>query len=172
MNEILGTRYLRAQDYVNAVGALSKVSPSYQYRTNLVPYMNRLPFVFLPTRSAVAPDYKLSFARQMLQYRNESMSSDPDKAGIAMVMMGIGLRSSFSFCWALTQYHLYTDDDWLTDGNTKLALSEAERLMNAGRKMILDRELAARICVMLCQYQLIVVTPQPSRQWFWFRTRN
>ena len=153
LNEILGTRYLRAQDYVNAVGALSKVSPSYQYRTNLVPYMNRLPFVFLPTRSAVAPDYKLSFARQMLQYRNESMSSDPDKAGLAMVMMGIGLRSSFGFCWALTQYHLYTDDDWLTDGNTKLALSEAERLMNAGRKMILDRELAARICVMLCQWK-------------------
>lgn len=81
------------------------------------------------------------------------MSSDPDKAGIAMVMMGIGLRSSFGFCWALTQYHLYTDDDWLTDGNTKLALSEAERLMNAGRKMILDRELAARICVMLCQWK-------------------
>lgn len=100
------------------------------------------------------------------------MSSDPDKAGIAMIMMGIGLRSSFGFCWALTQYHLYTDDDWLTDGNMKLALSEAERLMNAGRKMILDRELAARTCVMLCQYQLIVVTPLPSRQWFWFRTRN
>ena len=69
-------------------------------------------------------------------------------------------------------YHLYTDDDWLTDGNTKLALSEAERLMNAGRKMILDRELAARICVMLCQYQLIVVTPLPSRQSSWSQKRN
>lgn len=89
-----------------------------------------------------------------------------------MVMMGIGLRSSFGFCCALTQYHLYTDDDWLTDGNRKLALSEAERLMNAGRKMILDRELSARICVMLCQYQLIVVTPQPSRQSSWFQKRN
>ena len=72
----------------------------------------------------------------------------------------------------LTQYHLYTDDDWLTDGNTKLALSEAEWLMNAGRIMILDRELAARICVMLCQYQLIVVTPLPSRQSSWSQKRN
>lgn len=35
--EHLGTRYLRAQDYARAVDALSKVSPAYQYRTNLLP---------------------------------------------------------------------------------------------------------------------------------------
>ena len=51
------------------------------------------PFVFNPTRSAVPSDYKLAFARQMLRYQKESMSSDPDKAGLAMTMMGIGLRS-------------------------------------------------------------------------------
>lgn len=105
MNEILGTRYLRAQDYVNAVGALSKVSPSYQYRMNLVPYMNRLPFVFLPTRSAVAPDYKLSFARQMLQYRNESMSS---RLSPAVNGFGFGREIDAEF-----DYLLAAGKEWL-----------------------------------------------------------
>lgn len=125
--EHLGTRYLRAQNYARAVEILSKVSPAYQYRTNLLPYMDRQPFVFNPTRSAVSPDYKLAFARQMLRYQKESMSSDPDKAGLAMTMMGIGLRSSFSFCWTLTQYHLYTDDEWQEDDITKMALSKQKR---------------------------------------------
>lgn len=150
--ELLGTRHLRAQDYVNAVEILSKVSPAYQYRTNLLLYMDRLPFVYDPTRSAVPPDYKLSFARQMLRYQKESMSSDPNRAGLAMTMMGIGLRSSFGFCWALTQYHLYTDDAWVEYQDTKKALSRAEKLIADGRNMIVDRELSARICVMLCQW--------------------
>lgn len=150
--EHLGTRYLRAQNYARAVDALSKVSPAYQYRTNLLPYMDRQPFVFNPTKSALAPDYKLAFARQMLRYQKESMSSDPDKAGLAMTMMGIGLRSSFSFCWTLTQYHLYTDDEWLEDDITKQALSKAEKLMNTGKNLVRNHELAARISVMLCQW--------------------
>lgn len=122
--EHLGTRYLRAQNYARAVEILSKVSP----------------------------DYKLAFARQMLRYQKESMSSDPDKAGLAMTMMGIGLRSSFSFCWTLTQYHLYTDDEWQEDDITKMALSKAEKLMNTGKELVRDHELAARISVMLCQW--------------------
>lgn len=64
----------------------------------------------------------------------------------------IGLRSSFSFCWTLTQYHLYTDDEWLEDGITKQALSKAEKLMNTGKNLVRDHELAARISVMLCQW--------------------
>ncbi len=122
--EHLGTRYLRAQNYARAVEILSKVSP----------------------------DYKLAFARQMLRYQKESMSSDPDKAGLAMTMVGIGLRSSFSFCWTLTQYHLYTDDEWQEDDITKMALSKAEKLMNTGKNLVRDHELAARISVMLCQW--------------------
>ena len=114
--------------------------------------VDRLPFVYDPTRSAVPPDYKLSFARQMLRYQKESMSSDPNRAGLAMTMMGIGLRSSFGFCWSLTQYHLYTDDAWVEDHDTKKALSRAEKLIEDGRNMIIDRELSARICVMLCQW--------------------
>ena len=70
--------------------------------------------MFNPTRSAVPPDYKLAFARQMLRYQKESMSSDPDKAGLAM--------------------------------------SKAEKLMNTGKNLVRDHELAARISVMLCQW--------------------
>lgn len=69
-----------------------------------------------------------------------------------MTMMGIGLRSSFGFCWALTQYHLYADDAWVEYQDTKKALSRAEKLIADGRNMIVDRELSARICVMLCQW--------------------
>lgn len=64
----------------------------------------------------------------------------------------IGLRSSFSFCWTLTQYHLYTDDEWQEDDITKMALSKAEKLMNTGKELVRDHELAARISVMLCQW--------------------
>lgn len=69
-----------------------------------------------------------------------------------MTMMGIGLRSSFSFCWTLTQYHLYIDDEWQEDDITKMALSKAEKLMNTGKELVRDHELAARISVMLCQW--------------------
>ncbi len=154
LNEVLGTRYLRNMDYASAVRVLSKVSPGYQYRTNLTPYMTRLPFEYGGMKSAsVVPEYKLSFARAMLSYQRQSKSSDPDKAGVAKVMMGIGLHSSLGYCWALTQYHNYTKDPWLSSDYTRKALAKAESLIESGLNMIQDRELAAecRLKLFLCE---------------------
>ena len=156
LNELLGTRYLRAMDYVNAVRILSKVSPGYQYRTNLVSYMGRLPFEYDHRKSTVQNEYKLSFAKSMRDYQKQAESSDPDRAGLAMVMMGLGIRSSFGYCWTLTQYHLYYKDDWLESDYTSKARARAEKLIRTGLAKIHDRELAAKCCVMLKEFKRAV----------------
>lgn len=171
LNELLGTRYLRDMDYANAVRVLSKVSPGYQYRTNLVPYMSRLPFEYEHRKSTIQNEYKLSFAKSMRDYQKQSNSSDPDRAGLAMVMKGLGIRSSFGYCWALTQYHLYEEDDWLESAHTSKALARAEELMRAGLATIRDRELAAKCCVMLLELKRAVTEYPETMAADFVRTR-
>lgn len=58
------------------------------------------------------PDYKLDFAEQMLECEEIiAKSTDPDKVGHARIKYGIGLRNSMDYCWALTQYVWYGNDD-------------------------------------------------------------
>ena len=80
-------------------------------------------------------------------------SSDPDTRGEAMVQYGIGLRSSFDFCWALTQYHLGAEDPWLKSDERRLALLDSELYIRRGLGTIRDRELAARSHISVNQFK-------------------
>ncbi len=172
LNEVLGTRYLRNMDYANAVRVLSKVSPGYQYRTNLTPYMTRLPFEYGEMKSSSVPsEYKLSFAKAMLSYQQQAKSPDADKAGFAKVMMGIGLNSSFGYCWALTQYHNYTNDPWLSSEYTRKALAKAESLIESGMNMIQDRELEAECWRKFLELEYVVKNYPETRAAELVRTR-
>ena len=143
ITEVIGTRYLRMQQYTKAVKWLSKVSSGYQNRTNVYPYFSRDPFQVYDRSSEIPENYKLTFARKMEALEKQTHSSDPDVRGVAMVKMGTGLRSSFGNCWALTQYHLFCEDEWREFPETKAALAKAEEMIDDGLKMIVDEEKAA-----------------------------
>lgn len=113
LNELIGTRYLRLRKYEKAYEYLSKVSKDYQKCLNTYIYMRRLPFHYNRNLSSrQMPDYKLDFAEQMLECEEIiAKSTDPDKVGHARIKYGIGLRNSMDYCWALTQYVWYGNDD-------------------------------------------------------------
>jgi len=153
--EIIGTRYLRARKYERAVYWLSKVSEGYQEKTNVKWYMTRDPFVLESPLGYFDKGYKLAFAQEMLSLQNKSQSNNPDIRGKALVKMGTGLRSSFTNCWALTQYHKYYDDDWITSNATIAAIKLADEMIKEGLHTIKDPEIAA--AAYLSQYLYLSV---------------
>ena len=154
LREIIGTRYLRLRDYRQAALFLAKVPSKYELRTNVHPFFDRLPFEYGFIRAkAPAKGYKLAFAREMVSLQQKMKSSDPNVSGEAMVRFGIGLRSSFDFCWALTQYHQGAEDKWLTSEERRLALLDSELYIRRGLETIRDEEAAARAHASVFQFK-------------------
>lgn len=106
LNDLIGTRYLRIAKYEKAYAYLSKVSKEYQTYLNTYEYMRRLPFHYNRKKASdELPDYKLDFARQMIECEKIMFSStDPEKVGHARIKYGIGMRNSQDWCWILTDY--------------------------------------------------------------------
>lgn len=108
LNDIIGTRFLRAFDYPQAARYLAKVSPAYQGRLNTAPYMQYDPFADA-WRCRQQPvdsrwNYKLSFARQMCSWQKQMHSSDAKRRAEATIRYAMGLYNSHHACWALTRY--------------------------------------------------------------------
>lgn len=152
VNEVIGTRYLRDRNYTKAASMLAKVSPSYEHRLNLTPYFDREPFCYGFSNEHTDANYKLSFAREMQKLENDMKSTNLDIKGEAMVKYGIGLRSSFDYCWTLTHYHMNEGESWLTSKYRLAALEDAERYMEDGLATIQDKELAAQANLSLCRW--------------------
>ncbi|MDE6576859.1 MAG: hypothetical protein K2J82_06205 [Muribaculaceae bacterium] len=129
--ELIGTLALREENYERAGNYLSMVSNDYLQSLNISKdgYLSRDPFKVYPSRwssygskdeddyfwerecqagvhrKRSAPDAKLKFASQMLDYKREmTKGKSADKRGIARLMYAIGRFNSFEECWALTQY--------------------------------------------------------------------
>ena len=105
-NEIIGTRYLRATNYRQATNYFEKVSSTFQYDLNTYKeeYMVRDPFE-QEHKLQDASDYKLSFARQMLELEESiSRTKDPNRKAQQLIKYAVGMRNSFDKCWALTYY--------------------------------------------------------------------
>ena len=135
---------MRSMRYSDAVTYLAKVSSDYQRRLNTYPYMERLPFKYGPERGTVRDNYKLSFARKMVAYESVIKSEvDQDKVGEAMVMMGIGIKSSFDFCWSLTHYSKSEYNPWYEEKQNLANIDMAEGMIKKGLSKIRNRELAA-----------------------------
>lgn len=153
--ELIGTRYLRLQDYRKAEMWLSKVSVTYQDRTNVKWYMTRNPFILNGPENYSNKSYKLFFAKEMNSLQRKMTSSDPDTRGEAMVKMGTGMRSSFTDCWALTQYHKYYYDSWIASEETLAAIQKADDLIAKGLSAIKDPEKAAKAYLSQYLYQTV-----------------
>lgn len=156
VNDLIGTRYLRDRKYTKAATVLSKVSSGYQKRLNVNPYCDRDPFQYGFTQTGKPfENFKQNFAMEMRNLEKKMTSPNPDVKGPAMVRYGLGLRSSFDFCWALTQYHLNEDDPWLEEDFRKQALADAENFIEEGLSTIVDKEKAAEAYLSVCRYQTV-----------------
>ncbi len=156
MYDILGTKYIRNSEYANAVTYLSKVHPSYQKRLNNYEYMGRDPFSIEKKQSDIKPNYKLSFAKEMLRLEQAVKSaSDPSLKGFDIIRYATGLHNSYTYCWSLSRYR----DSWDTQeqySNDKEFNSMIEKMYQEGLSMITNQELAAAAHVQLCQWKTAV----------------
>lgn len=165
LNELIGTKYLRAMRYSEAIPYLSRVSEQYSGNMNISYYFRRKPFATGFDESRLAqdpiPQYKLSFAREMAKYmRAIDSAKDPDQSAEAKILAGLGIRSSFDDdylgCWALTKYVLSAYDDRYASFDSGEMSSRAEGMIEEGLEEIEDPELAARYHHKLGHYKTIV----------------
>lgn len=132
LNELIGTIYLREQQYDKAARYLSRVPVAYQRLMNIYKgdYLTRDPFEAYATRFETGDegtDYewtcdwrqgnsasqnqdkdnaKLRFARRMCALKKAmTQAKDKNKRALAAFDYAVGLRNSFEECWALTQYY-------------------------------------------------------------------
>jgi hypothetical protein len=110
LNEIIGTKYMRLEQFDKATKYLSKVSQNYMKTLNIYVYFKDNPFQ-VPYRylrfNGPYPDYKLDFATRMMDLqgimkaaRNRELKAE------ATYQYALGLmRAAYdSECWALVHY--------------------------------------------------------------------
>ena len=157
LNDIIGTRYIRDMKYGKAVEYLSKVHDGYQKRLNTSAYMCFNPFEIKTHNAKTSSTYKLDFARKMVNYEHSvQKGTDEDIKGEALIKMGLGIRSSFMSCWALTHYSKSEYNPWYEDKYTLDKIECASTLIEKGFKHLKDPELAARYYKALCQWRTAV----------------
>lgn len=114
--DLIGTRYAREMKYRDAAEYLSKVSDGYEDRLNTSGFMTFNPFEIKTHYLRKSHTYKLDFVRKMVDYEHIVHNcTDPDIRGEALIKMGLGIRSSFMSCWALTHYSKSEYNPWFED---------------------------------------------------------
>lgn len=117
--DLIGTRYAREMKYSDAAEYLSKVSDGYEDRLNTSGFMTFNPFEIKTHYLRKSHTYKLDFVRKMVDYEHIVHNcTDPDIRGEALIKMGLGIRSSFMSCWALTHYSKSEYNPWFEDKYT------------------------------------------------------
>lgn len=144
LNDLIGTRYLREMKYDEALTYLERISSQYQACLNTSSYMDLDPFSCTAANYS-STSYKLDFARKMVDYQTLiKICRDPDIVGEALIMKGLGIRSSFTTCWALTHYSKSEYNPWYEDKYTVEKLKKADAIIDQGLETIKNIETAAR----------------------------
>lgn len=153
LNDILGTRYLAACNYSQALKSLSKVSAGYQKKLNTDEYMGRDPFSLKKKHIDIHPQYKLEFAKEMVRLEQAIKSAtDPNMKGIDMIRYATGIQNSYTLCWPLTKYEdsRWSNPEKVMDEKTRKTI---KKLYEEGLEMIENEELAAIAHVQLYQWK-------------------
>jgi len=108
ITEIIGTKYLREQQFDKAIPYLSNVSEKYIKQMSVYYYFRIDPFGKIYKTRVLQkpyPAYKLNYAKKMLalQQQIDSLSNGYTKAQ-AMIVYAVALKRSVSEAWALTDY--------------------------------------------------------------------
>ena len=155
--DIIGTRYIREMKYRKACEYLIQVNNGYQERLNTSAYMFFDPFEIKTHNVKTSSAYKFDFAWNMFNYEDFVQNeTDEDIKGEALIKMGLGIRSSFMSCWALTHYSKSEYNPWFEDKYTLDKIAYANSLIEQGLAILKDPELAARYHQSLCQWRTAV----------------
>lgn len=163
VDDIIGTKYLRAMRYKEAVSYLGRVSRSFE--GHLHTELEWDPFSYDRKIPENKTDFKYRFAREMYMLEQEmNNSANVNRRAEAMFRYAIGLRSSFGKCWGLTQYYLGREfygqvqekRDWSKDPQTVRAIERSSELLQKACSLFQDPELAAQSLQKLHQYLTLV----------------
>jgi tetratricopeptide (TPR) repeat protein len=147
LNEIIGTKYLRLEQFDKAVEYLSKVSKKYAKTLNIYEYFYHDPFRE-PHRwrgyEKPYPDYKLNFAIRMLDLqRTKEVVQNKELEAEATFQYAWGLIQATTDCWALIDYDWDNGRAW----QKSMAL-HAEKGMQRVMNLSSNDELKAK-CVIV-----------------------
>ncbi len=160
--DIVGTQCLRTMQYSEAVKYFKPISTAFQYHHNL--YMDYDPFCVEHEPIKQKQNFKYDFAKEMcfLQW-SINTTQDPNRKAEFMVKYAMGIRNSFTYCWALTQYYKGTSyygqvcekRDWQNDINTQVALAKSKAMVALALEIISDDEVSANILYDMCNYKTV-----------------
>ena len=121
INELIGTKYMRLNDYENALQYFQKVSPSFWIKQNITEYLQRNPFMeswvrmgkergigseqYNPAKLYAAQPTKMNFCLIMNELKKlAKTATNAEERAVYNYEYAVGLAQSFDWCWALTQY--------------------------------------------------------------------
>lgn len=164
LNELIGTHCLREMRYAEAELYLMKVSPNYFTKTNVYKegYLSRDPFNIERKQWNHAGDAKLQFAKTMNKLEQDiATSTDPNLKAMLLIDYGIGIRNSFDYCWALTQYRrgwvCCFESDWECEELSHCAMERVKQIFNKALNTFTDDEFAAQAQLLFGNYKTITV---------------
>lgn len=162
LNEMVGTHCLREMRYADAERYLSKVSAEYFLCTNVYKegYLNRDPFSLGLKQWSHGVEAKFRFAKTMNLLEHEiAATADPNRKALLMIDFGIGLRNSFDYCWALTQYRqgegYYYDLDEHNRSCIQEAMERVGRLFEEAFASLTNNEYAAQAQLLFSNYKTV-----------------
>lgn len=109
-NEIIGTKFMRVENFEKAVKYLSKVAQGYDSTLNVYEYFRYNPFSdIFPTIRLQSEypikNYKLNFATRMLDLKKIMSEAQNDEVKAeATYQYALGMIQSTENCWALLRY--------------------------------------------------------------------
>ena len=178
LNEIIGTHCLREMRYNDAERFLSKVSAEYSFRTNTHYYLSRDPFNLTLRQWSHADDAKLYFAKSMRRLEHEiAATTEPNRKALLMLDYAVGLRNSFDYCWALTQYKhgcLWEDNEhfnWQRDETCMNAMQRVEKLFSEAFATFTNDEYAAQAQLRFSNYRTVMERYPNTQAWQSIRGR-
>ena len=158
LNEQIGTKYIRKEQWATAIHYLQKVSPTYIKKQAIAEYINknRNPFDELwITQKAVKGQYglsfnpveeyasnpsKLTFCQLMLKLRQESQSAKTaEERANAAYAYALGLyQSSLGYAWALENYYCdwYNSADYLESLPSYFAKEYQKKMLKIQQKRV------------------------------------
>lgn len=164
--DIVGTQCMRQMRYGEAVSYLGKVGADYVHHSNV--YMTRNPFAAEPEVIPYTKEFKYDFAREMYSLEQSiQVTTDPNRKAQLMMKYALGLRNSFDWSWALTQYYRNWQYecsgayDWEKSEYALTAKAQSLNMIDAACKMVTNDEIAAAMQYELRNY-LTVATMYPN----------
>ena len=165
-NELIGTKYMREEQFDKAIAYLSEVPAKYNTQLNIYPYFHYDPLSepYLGQKHIKpTPNYKLNFAKRMLALQNKMDTTQNKQKKIqATYQYAVGLMRATNDCWALQFYergHYDCNSGLSVKHNLKME-ANCQKLFKQVLASSRDKELKAK-----CLAAQIWISGDDSSEW-------